>query len=177
MILTHLKAYGFAALAAVCAALLLVQSLRLHAEQRAHGDLKTLVARQAQAQAQAALKAEQRNTGLTLVHARQTQEVLDDFTTSQPVRDALARADRARLERLRLDAERRAATYRAMSQAGAAACADLAHRYAALDQHVVTGVDVVAGLRGDLDQRDAEVRLLRGQLDADRALLGGALHE
>ncbi len=31
--------------------------------------------------------------------------------------------------------------------------------------------------RGDLDQRDAEVRLLRGQLDADRALLGGALHE
>ena len=119
----------------------------------------------------------ERNTGLTLVHTRQTQEVLDGFTTSQPVRDALASADRARLERLRLDAERRAATYRAMSQAGAAACADLAHRYAALDQHVVTGVDVVAGLRGDLDQRDAEVRLLRGQLDADRALLGGALHE
>ena len=62
MILTHLKAYGFAALAAVCAALLLAQSLRLHAEQRAHGDLKTLVARQAQAQAGGVVKEAGQNT-------------------------------------------------------------------------------------------------------------------
>ena len=55
MILDRLKAYGLQVLCLALLALLLAQSLRLHAEQRAHGDLKTLVARQAQAQAQAHL--------------------------------------------------------------------------------------------------------------------------
>lgn len=74
------------------------------------------------------------------------------------------------MQRLRLDAERRAATYRAMSEASAAACSDLADRHATLDRQLVEGVAVVADLRGDLDRRDAEVRLLRRQIDADRAL-------
>ena len=177
MLLDALKTYGAALAAAAFAAAALAQSLRLHTEQLAHADLKVVVARQAQDLARAALAAEQRNTGLVVLHTQQTQENLDVFTSSQPARDARAGADRDRLERLRADAERRAATYRAMSQASAAACAGAADRLAALDQHVVAGVAVVAELRAGLDRRDAEVTLLKGQLDADRALWTGALHE
>lgn len=50
-------------------------------------------------------------------HAANTSKNSDEFTTSQPVRDAIARADLAAAERLRLGAERRAATYRAQAQA------------------------------------------------------------
>lgn len=121
-------------------------------------------------QTSAALKAEQSNTTKSAIHTQATQEASDGFTTSAPVRDAIHRADLARAERLRLDAERRAATYRAMSEASAAACSDLADRHATLDRQLVEGVAVVADLRGDLDRRDAEVRLLRRQIDADRAL-------
>lgn len=104
-------------------------------------------------------------------HAADTSKNSDEFTISQPVRDAIARADLAFAERMRLGAERRAATYHAQAQADAAACRDLADRHAAFDAHIVRGAGVVAGLREDLGRRDAEVKLLRGQIDADRALL------
>ena len=104
-------------------------------------------------------------------HAQKTQENSDAFTTSQPVRDAIARADRARVERLRLGAERRAATYRAQAQANAAACGDSADQLIALDRQLVEGIGVVAALRSDLGRRDAEVVLLHGQIVADRALI------
>lgn len=104
-------------------------------------------------------------------HAANTSKNSDEFTTSQPVRDAIARADLARAERLRTDAERRAATYRAQAQANAAACSGLADRLEAFDRQLVEGVAVVGELREDLVRRDAEVVLLRGQIDADRALM------
>ena len=104
-------------------------------------------------------------------HAADTSKNSDEFTTSQPVRDAIARADLARAERLRTDAERRAATYRAQAQADAAARGDLADRLEAFDRQLVEGVAVVGELRADLVRRDAEVVLLRGQIDADRALM------
>lgn len=106
-------------------------------------------------------------------HAADTLKNSDEFTTSQPVRDAIARADLARVERLRTDAERRAATYRAQAQADDAARRGLADRLEAFDRQLVEGVAVVGELRGDLVRRDSEVVLLRGQIEADRALLGG----
>ena len=57
-------------------------------------------------------------------------------------------------------------------QANAAACSSAADRLAAIDSQLVDGVGVVAALRSDLVRRDAEVVLLRGQIDADRALMG-----
>lgn len=104
-------------------------------------------------------------------HAADTSKNSDEFTTSQPVRDAIARADLARVDRLRTDAERRAATYRAQAQANAAACSDLADRLEAFDRQLVEGVAVVGELRTDLVRRDAEVVLLRKQIDIDRALM------
>ena len=104
-------------------------------------------------------------------HAADTSKNSDEFTTSQPVRDAIARADLAIADRLRTDAERRAATYRAQAAACTTASSGIADRLEAFDRHIVEGVAVVGELRADLVRRDAEVVLLRGQIDADRALM------
>ena len=118
-----------------------------------------------------AARADETQTALKeSTHAADTSKNSDEFTTSQPVRDAIARADLALADRLRIGAERRAATYRAQAQSNAAACSDLADRHAALDAHVVRGAGVVAGLGADLERRDAEVVLLRKQVDTERAL-------
>lgn len=109
--------------------------------------------------------------GKEFAHAKSTQENSDEFTTSQPVRDAIARVDVARAERLRTDAERRAATYRAQAQACTTASGGIADRLEAFDRQLVEGVAVVGELRADLVRRDSEVKLLRGQIDADRALM------
>ncbi|MBU1816446.1 MAG: hypothetical protein KKB08_06780 [Gammaproteobacteria bacterium] len=104
-------------------------------------------------------------------HAADTLKNSDEFTTSQPVRDAIARADLARADRLRTDAERRAATYRAQAQADDAARRGLADRLEAFDRQLVEGVAVVGELRTDLVRRDAEVVLLHKQVMTERALL------
>lgn len=166
-----LKAYAFQLATLVLLVLLAAQTVRLHFEQRAHDQLKVEVAEADRTRAEAALKASEDDAAKKLAHATATQENVHEFTVSQPTRDALARADLAVAHRLRIDAERRAATYRAQAQANAAACSDLADRLEALDRHVVEGAAVVAGLRGDLVRRDAEVALLRGQITADRTLM------
>ena len=170
MIWSNIKAYVFQAACIVLLGLLLTQTWRLHSEQRDHARLLAEVAEREQAGATAALKHEAATSLKEFGHAAATQENSDAFTTSQPVRDTIARADAARHKRLLDGAERRAATYRAMAEAGAAACRDLADRHAALDRHVVEGVSVVGALRSDLVRRDAEVVLLRRQIDVDRAL-------
>lgn len=171
MILDKLKAYGFQAACIVLLGLLLTQTWRLHTEQRDHAQLRATVAEADRARATAALKHEAATSLKEFGHAAATQENSDAFTLSAPVRDAIARADAARHRRLLNGAEARAATYRAMAEAGAAACRDLADRHATLDRHVVEGVAVVGALRSDLVRRDAEVVLLRRQIDVDRALL------
>lgn len=173
MILDKLKAYGFQALALALGVLLLVQTGRLHTEQVAHEKLKTSTAQAATGRATVVLKHEIKTSADESAHAQATQENSDAFTTSQPVRDAIARADLALADRMRVGAERRAATYRAQAQASAAACSDLADRHAALDAHVVRGAGVVAGLGSDLERRDAEIVLLRRQVDIERALMEG----
>ena len=104
-------------------------------------------------------------------HAADTSKNSDEFTTSQPVRDAIARADLALADRLRTDAERRAATYRAQAAACSTASGGIADRLEALDRHIVEGATVVAEHRKALVRRDSEVVLLRKQIDTDRALM------
>ena len=119
-----------------------------------------------------AARADETKTALKeSTHAADTSKNSDAFTTSQPVRDAIARADLALADRLRTDAERRAATYRQIAASCTAASIGVADRLAALDAHIVRGAGVVAGLGADLERRDAEVVLLRGQIEADRAVL------
>lgn len=169
MILKHLNV---AAVCWACAiAALALQTARLHWERQAHRELQTAVAQQRQAAAEAVLKVQQETAKKEAEHAAAQQTHSDAFTQAQPARDAALRRDLAVADRLRAGAERRAATYRQMARANAAACERLADRHAALDAHLVRGAAVVAGLAGDLDRRDAEVKLLRSQIDADRALL------
>ena len=122
-----------------------------------------------------AARADETKTALKeSTHAADTSKNSDEFTTSQPVRDAIARADIALADRLRTDAERRAATYRAQAKACTTASSGIADRLEAFDRHIVEGAGVVAEHRQALVRRDAEVTLLRGQVDADRALLASA---
>jgi hypothetical protein len=119
-----------------------------------------------------AARADETNTALKeSTHAANTSKNSDEFTTSQPVRDAIARADLALADRLRTDAERRAATYRAQAAACTSASSGIADRLEAFDRHIVEGAGVVAEHRQALVRRDAEVKLLRGQIDADRELI------
>lgn len=136
-----------------------------------------IAALQAQAQALRAERAEaarldeQHTAAKESTHAADTSKNAEFFTASQPGREAAARADAARSDRLRTDAERRAATYRAQAQACTTASGGIADRLEAFDRQLVEGVAVVGALRSDLVRRDSEVKLLRGQIDADRLLL------
>ena len=159
------------ALALVLALALAWQTYQLSSERTEHSALKLQVAQDKERRAAAALKAEQQTAASESTHAQKTQENSDAFTTSQPVRDAIARADRARVERLRLGAERRAATNRAQAAACTTASSGIADRLEAFDRHIVEGASVVAEHRQALIRRDSEVKLLRGQIDVDRLLL------
>lgn len=172
MIFDKLKAYGWMVAAIAAGGLLLAQTVRLHNEQRAHDKLKVTVAQDDKARTDSALKHEIKTSADESAHAAATQENSDAFTTSQPVRDAIARADLALADRLRTDAERRAATYRAQAKACTTASSGIADRLEAFDRQLVEGVAVVGELRTDLVRRDSEVKLLRATIDADRALLG-----
>ena len=171
LIFDKLKAYGWMVAAIAAGGLLLAQTVRLHNEQRAHDKLKVTVAQDDKARADAALKHEIKTSADESAHAAATQENSDAFTTYQPVRDAIARADLALADRLRTDAERRAAAYRAQAAACTTASSGIADRLEAFDRQLVEGATVVAEHREALTRRDSEVVLLRGQIDADRALM------
>ena len=168
MIFDKLKAYGWMVAAITTGGLLLAQTVRLHNEQRAHDKLKVTVAQDDKARTEAALKHEIKASADESAHAAATQENSDAFTLSQPVRDAISRTDLERLNRMRTDVERRAATYRAQAQADDAARRDLGNRLETFDRQLVEGIAVVGELRKDLIRRDAEIVLVSGQLAADR---------
>ena len=167
MIYTHAAAaIGGAVIAAV--ATWNVQAWRYDAQ------IDDIHAQHAQAslkRSEAARADEAATAGKESTHAQGTQENSDAFTTSQPVRDAIARAELARIDRLRTDAERRAATYRAQAAACTTASSGIADRLEAFDRHIVEGAEVVAEHRAAITRREAEVVLLRKQIDTDRALL------
>lgn len=166
MIYTHVAAF-LAGLTLAATSTWHVQAWRYDAQ---ISDIRAQYAQANLKRSEAVRVDETRTAGKEADHATATQENSDEFTTSQPVRDAIARADLARVERLRTDAERRAATYRAQAQADSAARSGLADRLEVFDHQLVEGVAVVGELRTDLIRRDAEVVLLRKQVDTERAL-------
>lgn len=159
------------ALALVLALALAWQTYQLSSERTAHQALKLEVSQAKEVRTTAALGAEVKTAKAEFTHAQATQENSDAFTTSQPVRDAIAHVDAVLAERVRRTEAGRAATYRAMAQSCAATASDTADRLDALDDQLTKGIGVVADLRKDLGRRDAEVVLLHGQIVADRALI------
>lgn len=176
MTLNLLPWWAYAAAGAVAGALL-AGGLQQARVSNVRAELAQVREQHAKAVADAVTKAlaqEREDRAKETTHAADTTKNVDQFTQGQPERDASLRADLARSERLRLDADRRAATYKTMSASCAAASSGVADRLAALDRQLVAGVGVVGRLRGDLERRDAEVVLLAGQLAADRKLTDSA---
>lgn len=167
MIYTHVAAF-LAGLALAAASTWHVQAWRYDAQ---IGDIRTQYAQAKLKRSEAARADEIQTAAKESTHAADTSKNSDEFTTSQPVRDAIARAELAAADRLRIGAERRAATYRAQAQACSTAAGGIADRLEAFDRHIVEGATVVAEHRAALTRRDAEVVLLRKQIDTDRALL------
>ncbi len=168
--------WAFAAAGAVAGALL-AGGLQQTRVSNAKAELAQVREQHAKAVADAVTKAlaqERADRAKETTHAAETTQNADRFASSQPARDAAVRADLDRSERLRLDAVRRAATYKAMSATCTAAAGGVADRLEALDRQLVAGVEVVGRLRGDLERRDAEVVLLHGQIQADRKLSDAA---
>lgn len=166
MIYTHVAAF-LAGPALAAASTWHIQAWRYDAQ---IADIKAQHAQASLKRSEAVRADEIQTASKELTHAANTSKNSDEFTTSQPVRDAIARVDVARAERLRTDAERRAATYRAQAQACTTASGGIADRLEAFDRQLVEGVAVVGELRADLVRRDAEVVLLRKQVDTERAL-------
>ena len=166
MIYTHVAAF-IAGLALAAASTWHIQAWRYDAQ---IADIKAKQAAAGLKRSEVARADEIQTAAKESTHAANTSKNSDEFTTSQPVRDAIARVDAARAERLRTDAERRAATYRAQAQACTTASGGIADRLEAFDRQLVEGVAVVGELRADLVRRDSEVVLLRKQVDIERAL-------
>lgn len=165
-----LRANVMTAVVILLVALLGLQTWKLHTKQLAYQTLVAQVEQDKQARTAAALKAVNDNTVKQETHATGSQEnaneLLEELTRQRD--DAIRVATRN--ERLRIDQERRAATYRAMSEAGAASASALADRATALDRQLTEGVAVVAELRAVVERRDAEVKALMQQISVDRAL-------
>lgn len=168
--LTWLRANVMTAAALVLAVLFGLQTWLRHTEQLEHRDLIAKVAQDKQAREKAAREAVEANQTKQDTHATASQENASELLeTLSRQRDA-ALASATRHERLQHDAEKRAATFRAMRETDADTCRDLVDRYETLDRNTVEGVRVVDQLREVVERRDAEVKALMGQINADRAL-------
>lgn len=99
MIYTHVAAF-LAGLALAAASTWHVQAWRYDAQ---IGDIRTQYAQAKLKRSEAARADEIQTAAKESTHAADTSKNSDEFTTSQPVRDAIARAELAAAERMRLD--------------------------------------------------------------------------
>lgn len=169
-----IKAYAWQLLALALAGLLLWQTLRLASAEvaaaKAGQDLAAHIATQAQAsQAETNKKA-----GALLTHAGAQQDNTHDYTQELAALAAARAADAGRIAGLQHDI-RATATRNAQLAADGAATRDLADQHQQLAARAAEGAGVVGELVGLVEQRDAQVRALQGQIAADGVLLERAL--
>ena len=124
--------------------------------------------------AEAARADETQTAQLESKHAKDTIYNSDRLASLKTGIAVDVRSELERAHRLQLNADGRAATYRAQAEADATARRNLADKAAALDASLAEGVGVVADLGGALKQRDAEVAALCGQVNTERSLSGDA---
>ncbi|MDN5506575.1 MAG: hypothetical protein L0H10_22535 [Comamonas sp.] len=121
-------------------------------------------------QAQHAQAATEKKAEAVVEHGSAQQENTHDYTQEMARLEAGRTADAARIAGLQHDI-RSAATRNAQLAGDAAACRDLADQHQRLAALAAGGVGVVGQLVGLVEKRDAQVKLLRGQITADRALI------
>lgn len=150
-------------LALALALLLVLQNQRL-------AGVEVSQSKQAVAQAQKAQAAMEVKTAGRLQHAAGQQENTHDYTQEMARLEAGRAADAARIAGLQHDI-RSAATRNAQLAGDAAACRDLADQHQRLAALAGEGASVVGQLVGLVEQRDAQVNALKGQVQVDRQLL------
>lgn len=150
----------------------MVQTWRLHSIQAKHASLAAQVEKGRADRATAYAQDSEQTAEKERTHATDTLHAAEAFVAGTAGREVRLRADLADARRLLDAAGQRAAAYRAQADADAASCRRLADRAAAIDRSLAEGREVVAELRGVVERRDAEVRLLIDLLKADDTLAG-----
>ncbi|KGH27770.1 hypothetical protein [Comamonas testosteroni] len=127
-------------------------------------------ASQGEAQAKQSQAVTEKKAEAVVEHGTAQQENTHDYTQEMARLEAGRTADAARIAGLQHDI-RSAATRNAQLASDAAARRDLADQHQRLAALAAEGAEVVGELSGLVEKRDAQVKLLRGQIAADRALL------
>lgn len=169
---SQLRITAVLAALAVAVGAVMMQTWRLHSLQAEYADLVASVAKNRAARAEAYTQDSEKTAAKERIHGTDTLHAAEAFAAGAPGREDRLRADLADARRLLDAAGKRAAGYRAQASADAASCRRLADRSAALDRSLAEGRGVVAELRGIVERRDAEVKLLADLLKADEALVG-----
>ena len=114
--------------------------------------------------------ATENKAGALLEHAADQQENTHDYTQKLQTLEAGRAADAVRIAGLQRDL-RAAATRHAQAAGDAAACRDLADRHEKLAALASEGAGLVVEAGRLVEQRDAEVGQLQGQVADDRRLI------
>jgi len=126
--------------------------------------------KQALAQSQQALKATETKAAGRLQHAAAQQDNTHAYTQEIQRLEAGRTTDAARIASLQHNL-RTTATQHAQAASDAAACRDLADQHQQLAAHLAQGAGVVGELVYLVQQRDAQVNALMGQIRTDRQWL------
>jgi hypothetical protein len=144
-----------------------VQSLRAGTAVALRNDQQS---KQALAQAQQSQAATQTKAAGLLRHSAGQQDNTHAYTQEIQRLEAGRTADAARIASLQHNL-RTTATQHAQAASNAAACRHLADQHQQLATHLAQGTDLVGELVGLVEQRDAQVNTLMGQIRTDRQLL------
>lgn len=144
-----------------------VQSLRADA---ALAKIAEQQSKQALAQSQKALQATETKAAGRLQHAAAQQDNTHAYTQEIQRLEAGRTADAARIASLQHNL-RTTATQHAQAASDAAACRHLADQHQQLAAHLAQGAGVVGELVHLVQQRDAQVNALMGQVQLDRQWL------
>ena len=123
-----------------------------------------------EAQAQKEQAATEKKAEAVVAYGTAQQENIHDYTQKLAALETSRAADVARIAGLQHDISA-AATRNAQLAGDAAACRDLADQHQRLAALAGEGAGVVGQLVGLVEQRDAQVDLLRGQISIDRKLI------
>ncbi|MDR0217142.1 MAG: hypothetical protein LBJ15_24470 [Comamonas sp.] len=133
--------------------------------------VETKQSKQEAVHAQQAKAAIENKAGALLQHAGAQQDNTHDYTQKLLALEAGRTADAARIAGLQHDLSV-AATRNAQAAGDVAACRNLADRHEKLAALASEGAGLVVEAGRLVEQRDAEIGLLQGQVAADRVLLG-----
>lgn len=162
------KVWPWVALA--LAALVGVQQLRIAGLQVGLAKMETSQAKAGEVQAQKSQEAIEKDAAALLDHGQSTQKNIYEYTQTIQKLEAGRAADAGRIAGLQ-HSLRVTATQHAQAASDLAACRDLADRHQELGELAARSAGVIGRSIGLVQQRDAEVMLLKAQVTTERDLV------